>query len=97
WWSRHSGIRLTCRKRSIASIVVRDACCSRPLMYEQIEDFFQRYARAVDAMRIDELASLHHTPCLKVHGDGTVQLLSDRDAVCGFFRELAGKYAARGH
>ena len=66
-------------------------------MYEQIEGFFQRYARAAEAMQIDELASLHHTPCLKVHGDGTVQLLSDRDAVCGFFRELAGKYAARGH
>ena len=66
-------------------------------MNQQIEGFFQRYARAAEAMQIEELAALHHTPCLKVHGDGSVQLLSDRDAVCAFFRELAGKYAARDH
>ena len=66
-------------------------------MNEEIEGFFQRYARAVAAMHIEELASLHHAPCLKVHGDGSVELLPDRDAVCAFFRELGGKYAARGY
>jgi len=61
------------------------------------ERFFQRYAAAAEAMDVDELASLHFTPCIKVHGDGTVECLLTPEAVSGFFRRLAEKYEQRDH
>ena len=67
------------------------------MMLQEIEEFFHRYARAAEAMNADDLARLHHAPCIKIHGDGAIECLSTHDAVREFFQALAGKYAARDH
>jgi len=62
-----------------------------------IEAFFRSYASAAEAMNAEALASLHHAPCLKVHGDGRVECLLTHDMVRAFFEELGGRYETRDH
>src|SRR3954452_10898366 len=69
----------------------------RATMLQEIEQFFQRYALAAEAMNANDLADLHYAPCIKSHGDGAVECLLTHDSVCEFFEALAGKYATRGH
>jgi Domain of unknown function (DUF4440) len=62
----------------------------------EMQSFFQGYARAFDAGDVDRIASLHYAPCLKIHGDGSIECLSTPEAVRTFFRDLTGRYRARG-
>ena len=64
-------------------------------LFYEVESFFQGYKRAFDAIDIDAIAALHHAPCIKIHGDGSVQNLSTPAAVRDFFRELIDKYRGR--
>ena len=63
---------------------------------DEIETFFSTYGRALDAMDIDRVVSLHHAPCLKIHGNGSIQCLPTRETIRGFFHDLTGKYRERG-
>jgi hypothetical protein len=66
-------------------------------LHDEVEQFFQRYARAAESMDATELAGMHNAPCVKVHGDGRIECLPTQEAVRAFFRELASKYEARDH
>jgi hypothetical protein len=67
------------------------------MVSKPIETFFQDYARAAESMDAEALASMHHAPCIKVHGDGRIECLLTHDMVRAFFEELGGKYAERDH
>lgn len=64
---------------------------------EAIEAFFQNYWSAAAAMDAEALASMHHTPCVKVHTDGRIECLLTHDNVRAFFEDLGRKYAERDH
>jgi Domain of unknown function (DUF4440) len=66
-------------------------------LHDEVEHFFQRYARAAESMDPTELAGMHNAPCVKVHGDGRIECLPTPEAVHAFFQKLATKYEARDH
>ena len=70
---------------------------SRLMTTETIETFFQKYASAAEAMDAEALASMHYTPCIKVHGDGRIECLHTHENIRAFFEELRTKYAERDH
>lgn len=62
----------------------------------EIEAFFHAYARALDSIDVERIASMHHAPLLHVHGDGSIQCFSTHEAVRSFFLDLTERYRARG-
>ena len=66
-------------------------------LLDEVHAFFRAYAQAFAAEEFDAVASLHHVPCVKVHGDGRVECLSSPDEVSAFFRRLLETYRGRGH
>ena len=62
-----------------------------------IEAFFETYANAAEAMDAEALASMHHAPCIKVHGDGRIECLLTHNDIRAFFEQLGARYAARDH
>jgi hypothetical protein len=62
---------------------------------DEIEAFFHAYSRALDAWDVDRIARLHHAPCLKIHGDGSIQCLPTHEDVRSFFHDLSEKYRER--
>ena len=65
------------------------------VLRDEIDGFFQAYGQAFDAMDANRIASLHHAPCLKIHGDGSIQCLPTPEAVRGFFQALMERYRER--
>ena len=54
-------------------------------LHDEVEQFFQRYARAAESMDAAELAGMHNAPCMKVYGDGRIECLPTQEAVRAFF------------
>ncbi|MFY7960615.1 MAG: nuclear transport factor 2 family protein [Elsteraceae bacterium] len=66
-------------------------------MLREIEAFFHDYADAVAKDDFDQIAALHHVPCLKAHGTSdTIDCLQSHDSVRDFFRDLSARYKTRG-
>src|SRR3954471_20331156 len=57
--------------------------------------FFERYAQALAARDVDAVTALHHAPCLKIHGDGSIECLATNQELRAFFQRLMVNYQAR--
>jgi|SRR6185312_374961 len=57
---------------------------------EAIEAFFQNYWSAAAAMDAEALASMHHTPRVRVHTDGRIECLLTHDTCALSSRTWAG-------
>ena len=65
-------------------------------MKTALQAFFERYARAFEALDAARIASFYTVPCMSMRGDGSIHVFRAREEVEAFFKGVAQTYHGEG-